>query len=376
MLAIFIFLPFLIFHFGTPQIFAAEPTVVLNEVFTPGSSDWVEIYNTSPNEIDISRWKLLDNNSTTPIKIFPTNTRIDPGEFLVWKVSNRLNIDGDSVKLIDRNEIEVDKFEYTSSVENKSFARIPDGIGSWFGDRNPTKGATNGSNPPSSDSEVNTKTGKIILSEFMPNPDGGQEWVELYNPNSFDIDIGGWKIDDIEGASSPFKIPENIKINAKSFKLFSFSSKLNNSGDSVRLINKGGSVLETYTYDKTTKGVSFAKNAKGTWQLTSTPTPGSKNKITLVGYLTSSLKKSESGEYNDILSSNLTAATSSPLLTQDIGNYTTSINGDSEGKIAGISKAINENNKFSTLLVAAGFSFLFSSFTWPLLERRLWKKKH
>jgi len=375
MLAIFLFLPFLIFHLATSQTLAAESNVVLNEIFTPGSSDWVEIYNTSPNEIDISGWKILDN-STTPVEIFPTNTRIDSGKFLVLEVSNRLNNGGDSVRLINSGGIEVDKFEYTSSVENKSFARIPDGTGSWFGGRNPTKGATNGSNPPSSDSEVNTKTGKIILSEFMPNPDGGQEWVELYNPNNFDIDIGGWKIDDIEGASSPFKIPENTKINSKSFKLFSFSSKLNNSGDSVRLINKGGSVLETYTYDKTIKGLSFAKNTKGTWQLTSTPTPGGKNKITLVGYLTNSLKKAELGGYNDILSSNLTAATGAPLLAQDIGNYTTIINGDSEEKIAGISKAINENNKFSTLLVAAGFSFLFSSFTWPLLERRLWKKKH
>jgi hypothetical protein len=43
---------------------------------------------------------------------------------------------------------------------------------------------------------LSTSSPAILINEFMPKPSSGAEWVELYNPNPFDVDIGGWKIDD------------------------------------------------------------------------------------------------------------------------------------------------------------------------------------
>lgn len=120
---------------------------------------------------------------------------------------------------------------------------------------------------------------KVFLNEFSPAPKEGQEWVEIYNPNSQTVDLTGWKIDDIEKGSSPYNIPDGTKISAKGFKIFKFSNKLNNSGDTIRLINSSGKVLETYTFGKVESNTTFAKDPYGTWQLTTTPTPGKINKI-------------------------------------------------------------------------------------------------
>lgn len=121
----------------------------------------------------------------------------------------------------------------------------------------------------------------IRLSEFMPDlPAREDEWVEIYNPSNREWDISGFKLDDIEGGSSPYVIPEGTKIAPKGYLVFYFSPKLNNDGDTIRLICPGGRILDSYAYTKTTKGISYAKDSQGVWSLTQTPTPGGPNTIT------------------------------------------------------------------------------------------------
>jgi hypothetical protein len=48
--------------------------------------------------------------------------------------------------------------------------------------------------------------GQVIISEIMANPNGGDvpgEWIEIYNPASFPVDISGWFFADEDGGSSP-----------------------------------------------------------------------------------------------------------------------------------------------------------------------------
>lgn len=126
-----------------------------------------------------------------------------------------------------------------------------------------------------------SSVGQIILSEFMPNPKEDNEWAEIYNSGSNTVDISGYKIDDIEGASSPFTIPDGIVIYPLQYLYFSFSSKLNNSGDSIRFINNQGQVVEEFNYNQSTQAIAFAKDAQGVWKQTSTPTQGQPNIITI-----------------------------------------------------------------------------------------------
>jgi hypothetical protein len=114
------------------------------------------------------------------------------------------------------------------------------------------------SSPLPSSSCGNFYPNNIFLSEFMPNPSGGEEWVELYNNNSFEVDLTDWQVDDIEGGSSPETLASFV-ISAKSFKvLYLGSSKLNNSGDEVRLIRPDGWVLDKTSYTSSAKGISWS----------------------------------------------------------------------------------------------------------------------
>jgi len=359
--------------FASSNTYAAQPSVVLNEVYPPtNSEDWVELYNDSSSEVDISRWKLLDL-ATTPMKTIPDNTKITPKSFLVVAVSNRLNASGDTVKLVDQNGVEIDSFGYNSVEVNKSFARLPDGKGDWFGGQTPTKEAPNGSNPPQEGVAPAQTSSNITLTEFMPDPASGSEWAEVYNPESFEADISGWKIDDIEGASSPYPIPQGTKIGPKNYLVFSFSSKLNNSGDSIRLLNPKGEVVETYSYKETVKGASFAKDAQGGWQITITPTPGAPNKITQpTSGKTSSSKKAAAKGSSQTQTNNPVDSTSPNLV---VGNYNLDSNLSEAGTVAGATNQKQANSGLAILLIAAGTSFLFAAASYPLLEKRLWKKE-
>ncbi len=277
---------FLAAFFNLTQDVKASSQVVINEILPNPSgpstelTEFIELYNPSADEFDLSGWQLddIESGGTKPYTI-PEGTKIAPGGFLVFEKSTTrvgLNNSYDVVRLINNDGVEVDNFEYEAAIEDVSFARSPDGASAWI-EASPTKGSPNPKPPKIS---VKKSLINVLLSEFSPAPESGKEWVEIYNPNSQQIDISGWKIDDIEGGSRPFSIPENAKINSKSYKVFYFGSKLNNSGDTLRLINPSGKLIESYSYKKVKKGVVFAKDPQGVWRITTSATPGKKNKIT------------------------------------------------------------------------------------------------
>lgn len=120
--------------------------------------------------------------------------------------------------------------------------------------------------------------GEPILNEFLAAPGGGQEWVEIKNKGNTDADLSGWLIDDEEGKSSPFIIPQGTVVAANGFYVAYFSSpKLNDATDSVRLIKPDGTLVEEYRYNSPEKGKSFAKDSNGVWFTATEVSPGTNN---------------------------------------------------------------------------------------------------
>src|SRR3989344_1914542 len=119
---------FLLFH---PPVFA-DITVVINELLpTPSSgNDWVELYNPSQNDIDVSGWILDDEGTSSDMLKIPDNTIIVKQSFKLFYVSNRLNKDGDTIYL-NNGTSELDKYQYISSETDVSFGRYSDGSISW-----------------------------------------------------------------------------------------------------------------------------------------------------------------------------------------------------------------------------------------------------
>lgn len=115
-----------------PKTSEAASGVLINEITPAPSSgnDWVELYNSSEVDVDISSWVLDDEGTATDMLIIPQNTIISKKSFKLFFVSNRLNKDGDTVYLKNQQS-EVDKYQYTTSETDISYARYPDGESTW-----------------------------------------------------------------------------------------------------------------------------------------------------------------------------------------------------------------------------------------------------
>lgn len=131
----------------------------------------------------------------------------------------------------------------------------------------------------------NRETEVVYISEFLPNPIGDEkegEFIELFNPNSFNVDLTGWILDDGEGGSKQYNIPEETQILSNQYLLLAREETqitLNNTSDGVRLFNALGALVEEAKYEKTFEGMSFIRNEKGGWEMTRTPTPSEINAL-------------------------------------------------------------------------------------------------
>lgn len=152
---------------------AVESPVVLNEIlpdpqgpdnFALPFGEWIEIYNRTDAPIDVEGWKITaDETNQFPIEINVTNTfpglpfgvgsTVIPAHgFLVVYRSGLPNFDlknipegvtdSETVRFFDDNNVLQDETTYTSTRENKSLTRIPDGFDNWV-DPIPSPGQPN-----------------------------------------------------------------------------------------------------------------------------------------------------------------------------------------------------------------------------------------
>jgi hypothetical protein len=146
----------------------------------------------------------------------------------------------------------------------------------------------------SSTPPVTTEYAQIQLSELLPNPaspqtDENDEYVELYNPNSFDVDLTGYTI--TTGLNSTYKY--NVKeatIKAGGYSLFyskDTNLTLSNTSGKAALLDPSGKLLdETGVYSDATPGAAWILN-QGFWTWTGTSTPLADNVFTPLASVTS-----------------------------------------------------------------------------------------
>jgi len=122
----------------------------------------------------------------------------------------------------------------------------------------------------------------IVFNEILPSPEGADaenEWIELFNENSFSVDLSGWQIKDSVGRSQTYTFPEGTEINSNGFLTLirpETNVTLNNDGDSLKLIQPGGKIIDEISYEKAPMGNSFNLTSSG-WEWNNSPTPNAKN---------------------------------------------------------------------------------------------------
>jgi hypothetical protein len=126
---------------------------------------------------------------------------------------------------------------------------------------------------------------RIMLSEIIANPDGADEqneFIELFNTEDFDVDLGNWQVDDADGGSKPYTLPAGTLLHAHEYKAFfrpQTKLTLNNDSETVRLFGPDGSLVDSADLDGIKEGISAVRDEEMNWQPSSTPTPDQLNTL-------------------------------------------------------------------------------------------------
>ena len=124
----------------------------------------------------------------------------------------------------------------------------------------------------------------IFINELMPNPkglDSGNEWIELYNNGSGEVDLIGCSLAMNKGKT--YKIT-NLVLPAKGYAVLSDKITkivlLNSEGD-LKLIDPEGKTIREINYSKVLEGWSYARDEEkgNSWEWTNKPTLKEKNII-------------------------------------------------------------------------------------------------
>jgi len=123
---------------------------------------------------------------------------------------------------------------------------------------------------------------KILINEILPSPTGSdaeEEWIEIFNPNDFEVNLSGWKIQDTVGKTKTYIFPKETKILAKGFLVFKrpiTKITLNNEGDGLKLTDPDGKTIDEISYQKVEEGKSYNRGEAG-WFWSENLTPGAEN---------------------------------------------------------------------------------------------------
>ncbi|HAB15442.1 MAG TPA: hypothetical protein DCE44_03220, partial [Verrucomicrobiales bacterium] len=168
--------------------------VVINEILTRRSSSgiepFVELYNHSPEAVDISGCRLSDDALGSGNAI-PANTSIAAGGFYVIPASRLgfiLRTDAETLFLrAPGGEGVLDAVRFEPASPGMSQGRFTDGAPFDYPLRAPTPGTPNTSPSPS----------EVVINEIMHSPLSGDrdlEYLELHNPGVRALSLAGWRL--------------------------------------------------------------------------------------------------------------------------------------------------------------------------------------
>jgi hypothetical protein len=282
--------------------------IVVNEALPNPLGDdegfeWVELYHSGTEAIDLTDWTLSAYGSTwSKLVTFEEGTSIAPGEYLLlggaaifpdvpFSGSLPNGTNGDGIRLADcsgavadtlvygppNNDLVVDDTGATAvnlapkPGDDQVLARLEDGYDTddckhdFGAHSDATPGSANPVIPPV---ECVPSAGGVVLNEVLVNQDGSDdgtgEWVELFNSTGADVRLDGWWV---AGATNPdnlltavFVLPGQTTIPAGGFLVVggefvdeadvvaSFTLPNGTNGDAIRLNDCEDTAVDTVVF--------------------------------------------------------------------------------------------------------------------------------
>ncbi len=296
---------------------STESGVVINEIMTSNKGavpdgngnypDWVEFYNTTSKEVDISAYGLSDDILKGVKWVFPEGSIIKPHGYLIVYCSGNAN-DGpmhtgfklsaaDDLIFSDTMGNPISTIGLKAVASGKSLSLVN---GSWEemspspGFENTAEGAAafeatllSGADVGVFINEVMASNSTTIMDEYGVYSD----WIELYNSNGAEFDLSGFGLSDDTGRPMRWTFPEGTKIPGKGFLLVFCSGQttvddqlhasfsLRAYEESAVLCAPNGRIVDSVDFLRQQNDRSIARQPDGTgdFEESARPTPGYPN---------------------------------------------------------------------------------------------------
>ncbi len=280
---------------------------------TDTADEFVELFNPNDQPVELSGYTLKTGTNFERSIVLSANTILPGQYYIVTSGSSTLSLvnSGTAVRLVDPLGVTVsDVPNYSQAVAGESWILVGD---SWTWTTTPTPASANVQTNPippteeqppisgdeapapsdpatTNDPEVTpTYYPLVTITELLPNPaspgqDSTDEFIEIFNPNSEVVSLAGYQIQSGSDYRYKFTLPDISALPGQYVVIMSEESglSLSNDGTQVRLLNPLDEVIdELANYGKATDGSSWSKASDGTWQWSTTPTPGQTNLVTL-----------------------------------------------------------------------------------------------
>ena len=232
----------------------------------PDGADWFEVYNNTNQPVDMSGLVLTDDLTLAGTNKFriPPLSFIGAGGFVKWiadadteegrnHVSFSLDNDADTIRIYAGNGSNIiDTVAFGAQTFGVSQGRLGDGVNNIVNfPGSPTPGESN--YRLITDVTIN----EVLTHPIIPLEDA----IELHNPTSIDVSVGGWFLSDSVAVLKKFRIPNGTTIPAGSFVQF-FESQFNTGPNAFTLDRALGGELWLAAADFSTNLTGFRTRVK------------------------------------------------------------------------------------------------------------------
>lgn len=311
--------------------------VIITEVQTGSqanaSQEFVELYNPSDFDISINGWQLqylsaANTDWQKPTRSIPLSGSIKAHQYLLvaskdyltdivdFSFSSILAQAGGHLRLIGNQASVQDYVAWGTALGgssvvvaaglNQTIVRSQDGQGNLILSENLSQAFSLSSQatpkadniyagpeqavPSVEEETANTPIAdQLVISELLPNPgspatDDSDEFVELFNPNSYAVDLAGYRLTSGNSGSYSYTFTGGSLAAGSYLAVYSRQTKLtlSNTSGKVRLYGPDGSLLdETADYQNAKDNQVWAV-IKGQWQWSTKATPAAANILAAV----------------------------------------------------------------------------------------------
>ena len=268
-------------------------------------SDWIELYNSTDTDMDISGFGISDNLSQPMKYRFPDGTTIAARGYLVVFCSGNegmqngelhapfgLRSYGEDVVIANRAGRIIDSYSFKNQETDVSMARIPDGTGELQPNSQPSPGYPNtGAGYSAFDAANRLPLGGVYISEFGGSTGSvASDWVEIYNSTGSAVSLAGYGLSNNPKNPAKWVFPDISiepgeylllyatgsadKAQKKNLKLnFNISS----TGETLFFFDPNGKLIDKLSAGRMRSGQSYGRDGSDNRFYYAEPTPGAQN---------------------------------------------------------------------------------------------------